>query len=77
MTPNPDPAIRELDHRVSDGIDVRLLWNSRTDDVSVVVVDGRTGEVFQLAVDPAHATQAFQHPYAYTSRNWTDHALAA
>ena len=25
----PDKAIRELDRRTSDGINVRLLWNSR------------------------------------------------
>ena len=29
--------IRELDHRCTDGIDVRLLWNSYTDRVSVAV----------------------------------------
>ena len=69
--------IRELDHRVNDGLDVKLLWNSLTDRVSVAVEDQRTGEFFELEVDPEHALSAFHHPYAYTSRGGTDHALAA
>jgi hypothetical protein len=67
---------RELDHRVSDGLDVKLLWNSLTDRVSVAVTDERTGEFFELDVDPEHALIAFYHPYAY-ARGGTDHALAA
>jgi hypothetical protein len=46
MNTIPGPSIRELDHRSSDGIEVRLLWNSLTDLVSVVVADERTGEFF-------------------------------
>jgi hypothetical protein len=70
-------AIRELDHRVSDGIDVKLLWNSATDRVSVAVGDERSGEFFELAVDPEDALTAFRHPYAYANRAWTRQALAA
>jgi hypothetical protein len=68
---------RELDHRVTDGLDVKLLWNSLTDRVSVAVEDQRTGELFQFDVDPEDALIAFHHPYAYVSRLGTDHALAA
>jgi hypothetical protein len=68
---------RELDHRVNDGLDVKLLWNSLTDHVSVAVEDKRTGEFFELDVDPDDALLAFYHPYAYVSRDWTDHALAS
>ncbi len=68
---------RELDHRVNDGLDVKLLWDSLTDRVSVAVVDERTGEVFELDVDPEHALTAFYDPFAYASRGGTDHALAA
>jgi dihydrofolate reductase len=73
----PDPAIRELDRRINDGIDVKLLWNSDTNRVSVAVEDERTGEFFELDVDPEDALIAFQHPYAYASRGWIDGALAA
>ena len=68
---------RELDHRVNDGLDVKLLWDSLTDRVSIAVEDERTGEFFELDVDPGDALIAFYHPYAYASRRWTDHALAA
>ncbi len=58
-------AIRELDHRTNDGIDVRLLWSSRTNHVFLAVEDQRSGESFELIVPGADAADAFQHPYAY------------
>jgi dihydrofolate reductase len=76
MPTSPGPEVRELDRRVTDGIDVRLLWNSRTNDVSIAVLDERTGEYFELDVDPEDAQVAFQHPYGYSQRGWID-ALAA
>lgn len=77
MHPTTNRTTRELDHRVNDGLDVTLLWNSRTDRVSVAVEDQRTGEFFELDVDPEHALTAFYDPYAYANRGGTDHALAA
>jgi hypothetical protein len=70
-------AIRELDRRTNDGIDVRLLWNSRTDRVSVAVADERFGESLVFEVDAADALAAFHHPYAYANPDHTRHALAA
>lgn len=70
-------AIRELDHRVTDGIDITLLWNSQTDRVSVAVVDERSGESFELDVPGADAVYAFNHPYAYPRRYERGRALAA
>jgi hypothetical protein len=69
--------IRELDHRSSDGIEVRLLWNACDDRVSVTVHDQRSGEAFVLQVPGADAREAFNHPYAYALRNRPDCALAA
>jgi hypothetical protein len=63
-----DIAIRELDRRSSDGIDVRLLWNSFSDQVLVAVRDMRTFESFELQVAPSDALLAFRHPYAYANR---------
>jgi hypothetical protein len=77
MQTTTDRTTRELDHRVNDGLDVQLLWDSITDRVSIAVEDERTGEFFELDVDPEDALIAFYHPYAYASRRWTDHALAA
>jgi hypothetical protein len=68
-------AIRELDSRSGDGLEVRLLWNAQTDQVSVLVEDSKTEEAFELEVDPADALTAFHHPFAYITDN--DHALAA
>ena len=73
----PDPAIRELDHRSGDGIEVKLLWNSLTDRVSVAVEDQRTGEFFELDAPPEDARIAFEHPYAYAHRGLFDQLLAA
>ena len=69
--------IRELDHRCTDGIDVRLLWNSYTDRVSVAVHDQRTDETFVLEVRGSDAREAFTHPYAYARRGRPLGALAA
>jgi hypothetical protein len=73
----PELAIRELDHRRSDGIDVRLLWNSRSNQVSIAVEDHHSGETFALEVPGAHARDAFTHPYAYIRGERVDETLAA
>jgi hypothetical protein len=60
------PPTRELDHRVSDGIDVRLLWRADGDRVFVAVADAKTGERFSFEVrDRSRVQHAFQHPFAY------------
>ena len=69
MFTTPQSAIRELDHRTDDGIDVRLLWNSRTNHVFVAVEDQRSGQSFELTVSGADALDAFHHPYAHRASN--------
>jgi hypothetical protein len=76
MSTTPDSEIRELDHRFNDGIEVRLLWNSRTNAVSIAVRDDETGEYFELDVDPEDAQIAFHHPHSYANRGWIE-SLAA
>jgi hypothetical protein len=75
MSPETDSTIRELDHRVSDGIEVTLLWDSRDDRVYVTVEDRRHGHFFDFEVDAAEALEAFHHPYAYGVPSY-DGALA-
>jgi len=58
-------AVRELSHRFNDGIDVRLLWDSVTDRVSIVVHDQRRQQFLRFEVDSDRALDAFHHPYAY------------
>ena len=58
--------LRELDHRHTDGIDVRLLWDQQEDRVLVTVSDAKTGETFTVPVAPAQrAYDVFHHPFAY------------
>jgi hypothetical protein len=77
MRTTSDTEIRELDRRIHDGIDVRLLWNARTNLVTVAVDDERSGESFELCVDGREALFAFHHPFAYASSAPADRALAA
>jgi hypothetical protein len=65
MRTTSEIEVRELDRRKNDGLDVRLLWNSHTNRVSVAVEDERSGESFELEIDSADALAAFHHPYAY------------
>jgi hypothetical protein len=69
--------IRELGHRSGDGLDIRLFWNSETNDVFVVVEDERDGKAFKLDVDAADALDAFHHPFAYVRSDNSYEALAA
>jgi hypothetical protein len=56
---------RELAHRTGDGIDVRLLWHARTNQVSIAVLDERSGELLAFEIDPAEALTAFAHPFVF------------
>ena len=66
MTTNQTAALRELDHRVSDGIDVRLLWRPQDDRALVTVADSKTGQSFTIEVGAGQrALDVFHHPFAY------------
>ena len=72
------PAVtRELDRRTSDGIEVALLWNPRTKQVLICVVDECAGEAFQFEVGASDALRAFHHPYAFAPADHDDAPLAA
>jgi hypothetical protein len=65
-----------LDRRTSDGIDVRLLWNSVADEVVVAVHDTRSDESFEVQVTGADALLAFHHPLAFAKHAPTRHSTA-
>ena len=66
MTSHANSTLRELDSRVSDGIEVRLLWRPEDDRAVVAVSDAKTGESFTLEVGAdQRALDVFHHPYAY------------
>ncbi len=59
---------RELDSRVSDGIQVRLLWHPGDGHLSVAVHDSKTDDAFELAVrEGERPREVFHHPYAYAA----------
>jgi hypothetical protein len=64
MTTSP----RELDHRVNDGIDVRLLWHEADGRVVVTVADAKTGACFEVDVrEDESPLDVFRHPFAYAA----------
>ena len=65
MTAHPLSLIRQLDHRTSDGFDVRLLWTEHDGRVTVVVHDTRTDDAVCVPVLPRDiAIEVFDHPFA-------------
>jgi hypothetical protein len=78
MTATTIQLMRELDHRASDGIDVRLLWCERDGRVLVAVNDAKTGEAFTIEVrEGESAKKVFEHPFAYADRHVPAPALPA
>jgi hypothetical protein len=70
LDPSPGAAasaIRELDRRQSDGIDVRLLWHQTLDQIVVTVFDAKAGDAFDIEVERHEALDAFHHPYAHAA----------
>jgi hypothetical protein len=78
MSATTTTLTRELDHRESDGIEVRLLWRPHDDTALVAVSDARTGESFAVEVrDGERALDVFNHPYAYAGSRRPRAAVAA
>ena len=67
-------GIEELAQRMSDGVEVSLLWNRVSDSLSVVVRDLRSDETFEFAVARSRGLEAFKHPYAYAAFRGVDYA---
>jgi hypothetical protein len=72
MNTHETAELRELDHRVSDGIDVRLLWRPHDDRAVVAVSDAKSGESFAIVVGrDQRALDVFHHPFAYAGNRRT------
>jgi hypothetical protein len=63
---------RELAFRLSDGIEVALLWQQESDELTVAVVDARNGHAFALPVGTASPLDVFYHPYWHAARRAVD-----
>jgi hypothetical protein len=56
----------ELDYREDDGLEVALVWNRSTKDLSVAVFDRARCRFFVVAVrENQRALDVFHHPLAY------------
>lgn len=58
---------KELAGRVSDGLEVTLLWSESAGRVKVAVADARLAEQFEFEVAGADALAAYHHPFAYAA----------
>ena len=59
-------ALKELAYRNQDGLEVTLLWDACSNEVSIDVVDQRAESQFRLPIAGRFALDAFHHPYAYS-----------
>jgi hypothetical protein len=64
-TPMSHAALKELAYRNQNGLEVTLLWDSRSNEVSVEVIDQLEESGFRLPIAGHLALDAFHHPYAY------------
>jgi hypothetical protein len=70
MTTVTSTSMYELNSRVSDRIEIRLMWSREDDRLWVAVTDDRKGESFLLPVaDGERAMDVFHHPYAYAAHH--------
>src|SRR5262245_8665632 len=67
MTKQPTTQQTELAHRVSDGIDVTLVWvhGGGEDRVVVSVHDAREDSSFEIPAARHLALDVYHHPFAY------------
>jgi hypothetical protein len=69
--------VRELAYRETDGVEVSLLWNRANDSLTVYVLDLRTEDAFELAVEASKALEVFHHPYAYAASRGIHYGAAS
>ena len=62
-------AVKELAYRNQNGLQVTLLWDPRSNQVSVEVIDQLDGSEFRVPVAGHVALDAFHHPYAFAQSN--------
>jgi hypothetical protein len=73
----PLHPICELASRASNGIEITLLWNRRTDDLKVCVSDTHAGLYFELHAKHDDALDVFHHPFAYAAARGIAYEAAA
>jgi hypothetical protein len=59
--------IRELAERTTDGTMMWLLWLQGTREVWVEIYEPELDITIEIPVEPEHALEAFNDPYAYAA----------
>jgi hypothetical protein len=76
MTVDSLISIREVDSRLTAGLQVRLLWSQVDGRLWVAVLDTRSGETFRVEVRENECPlDVFNHPYAYAADQRIDVCL--
>ena len=57
----------ELAHRRNHDFDVALYWNTKRDELFVLVEDIAAGDRFSIEAPRAQALDVFNHPFAYAA----------
>jgi hypothetical protein len=65
-------AENELAYRNQNGLEVTLLWNAKSNEVYVDVIDHLDDTGFRLPIAGHLALDAFHHPYAYAQSHEDD-----
>jgi len=78
MTAESYTSIRELDSRLTSGVQVRLLWCEVDRRLWVAVVDTRTGEAFRVEVgENERPLDVCYHPHGYAAHDCVDALISA
>jgi hypothetical protein len=56
---------RELDRRISAGLEITLFWDSRDNSTSIHLHHAATDQTISFRVPSGRALDAFHHPFAY------------
>ena len=72
-----EPAVLELAHRVSGGIEVTLFWSPVDDSTAVEVWDAASEERLVFGVRAERALDAFYHPFAQLAASFDELAPVA
>jgi hypothetical protein len=57
----------ELAHRRNHDFDVALYWNTKSDELFVIVEDIAAGDRFSIEAPRGQALDVFNHPFAYAT----------
>lgn len=73
MTADRLTSIRELNSRLTDGLQVRLLWDADDGRLWVTVLHTRMGHLFNVEVGAdERPLDVFNHPFAYAAHHGID-----